>query len=231
MARFAARITSGRGACVAGLMVLVLCLPLQAKAQQVVELTTPEEAIPATFESWSLFLICNPQWLLPEAKDRLEALYHQFEAFGWAIGPAHAAVWFWSRPDLDDIRSAVDVVRSSAYCSLLDLPLGQSPYVVVTTDYPGEAMVGAYPDTFRKPDNFYVLALDGLEASEATTLLTELAERIVEERLEETNPASEDFWRTWQRSFEALRSTLVGFSNRIRVSFNTQFFTVEYDPE
>ena len=51
--------------------------------------------IPKEFDSWSLFLICNPNWLLSENQEKLADLYNGFRAFGRAIGTRHAAVWFF----------------------------------------------------------------------------------------------------------------------------------------
>jgi hypothetical protein len=193
-----------------------------------------------SYESWSLFLICNPQWLVSESEARLKTLYDQFQAFGGAIGPRHLAVWFSSpvkvggtSPEVAKIyeAEAVDVERSSAFCSFYDLPLSKSPYVVVTTDYPGEGIVSSYPDTFRKPENSYVLSLNGMSASEAIELLTLWADKIVAEKLFDTDPHSEDFWRTWERTFRDIRSGVLGFSKRVRISFHTKFFKVEIEPQ
>lgn len=222
----------------ATVLCIVVCGLLFARslrAQAVSELVTSDQPIPEDCKSWSLFLICNPAWVVPEGASNLESLYSQFQAFGGVLGPEHVAVWFWSREwswdEQEELHTAVDVVRSSAFCSLLDLPLGDSPYVVVTTEYPGEARVSTYPETFHKPENFYVLALNGVPASEATELLTRLANQIVAERLTEVDLGSEGYWRRWQQIFESLQSGLVDFSKTIRVTLNTQFFTVEMSPE
>lgn len=216
-------------------LVLVLSSPAQTRGQAISELVTSDQPIPQEYKSWSLFLVCNPQWVVPEGESALETLYSRFQAFGRALGPEHVAVWFWSRPwswsDQEELHTAVDVVRSSAFCSQLDLPLSESPYVVVTTEYPGEGKVSTYPESFKIPENYYVMTLDGVEMTEATDLLTRLAERIVDERLDTLDPTSEGYWRRWQQIFERLQSGLLDFSKRIRVSIHTQFFTMELSPE
>lgn len=220
-----------------GLSILLcgLLFAHSARAQAISELVTSDQPIPEEYKSWSLFLVCNPSWVVPEGESNLESLYNQFQAFGRALGPEHVAVWFWSREwswdDQEELHTAVDVVRSSAFCSFLDLPLADSPYVVVTTEYPGEGRVSSYPESFQKPKNFYVLALNGVQASEATEVLTRLADQILAERLTEINSGSEEYWRRWQQIFETLQSGLVDFSKRIRVTLDTQFFTVELSPE
>ena len=181
------------------------------------------------YKTWSLFLISNPEWLLPEGSDKIAKLYEGFNAFGRAIGPDHLAVWFWSREPSgeDDFVGAVDVTRSSAFCTKLKLPPGKSPYVLITTEYPGEGLLSKYPESFLKPENYYLLELGDASASEITELLTELTNQIFTDRLSELEPKSEGFWRGLQRCFEASRDSIVGFSKKIKLTINTVFFTVE----
>lgn len=51
-------------------------------------------------KTYSLFLICNPQWF-PSRWDNKDTqiykLYEQFDSFGFAIGDENAAVWFWKK--------------------------------------------------------------------------------------------------------------------------------------
>lgn len=209
---------------------LLLSLPQPGAGQVAEVLYTSDAPIPADYESWSLFLVCNPQWALPQSQEQLWDLYAQFLAFGGVIGPSHAAVWFWTREDLSDPHTALDAVRSSAFCSRLELSPTQGPYVVVTTEYPGEGRVSAYPDTFNRPENFYVFELNGLEASEITEVLSRLADQVVAQKIRETEPGSEDFWGKWQKAFEAVQGHLSDLSRRVRVSIQTSFFSVEIEP-
>jgi hypothetical protein len=211
---------------------LVSAWVVDLRAQAVADLLTPDEPVPrAQFQSWSLFLVCNPLWLLPESNQRLDSLYARFQAFGGAIGPRHVAVWFWSRrPDPRDLRSAVDVTRSGAFCAQLGLPPSGSPYVVVTTDYPGEAFVSSYPQSFDTLPNRYVLSLGDVDAAESAQLLTALADQVTSEELFKADPASEGFWRKWQRAFEVVRSEMIDIAGHVRISFTTTFFKVEMDP-
>lgn len=216
-------------------LAVAACLLLslrQPGAGQVTEVLYTSDApiTAADYESWSLFLVCNPQWALPQSQEQLWDLYKQFLAFGGVIGPSHAAVWFSTREDLSDPHTALDAVRSSAFCSRLELSPTQGPYVVVTTEYPGEGRVSAYPDTFNRPENFYVFELNGLEASEITEVLSRLADQVVAQKIRETEPGSEDFWSKWQQAFAAVQGHLSGLSRRVRVSIQTSFFSVEIEP-
>src|SRR5262245_28406266 len=120
--------------------------------------------IPPGFDSWSLFLICNNQWLLDSKAKDLEDLSRQFTAFGKAIGDCHAATWFV------DEESKLDVGRNVAYCQKYDLAPSESPYVVVTTKYPD--LLGPIGDRL-------VLKLNGLSADQITTMLGKLSDQIV----------------------------------------------------
>lgn len=202
-----------------------------------------DQPIPKKYKSWSLFLVCNPRWVMPDSSDvspeggsDLRSLYLQFQAFGRTLGPKHVAVWFWSENVQSEgvpreIYTTVDVKRSAAFCAHLDLPPSEGPYVVVTTEYPGAAQLSEYPDTFGELENRYVLALNGMGAREAMEVLKDLANQIREDQLSETELGSEGYWRRWRQIFETLQSSLVGLSERTRVAFNTQFFTVELSPE
>jgi hypothetical protein len=87
-------------------------------SQERVEVVSRED-IPRNFKSYSLFLVCNPEWLAPEKSEDLYALYQAFDRFGRTIGRDNAAVWFWkARRAADDPKLAenVDVERSVQFC-------------------------------------------------------------------------------------------------------------------
>lgn len=215
----------------AGVLLVACFLWVQstAVAQDTVQLQTSDSPIPADYKSWSLFLICNPAWALPQSEERLWELFSQFRAFGGAIGPTHAAVWFWSRDDISEPHTAIDAVRSSAFCSRLGLSPAKGPYVVVSSDYPGEGKVSDYPESFAELEDFSVIDLDGRDAAEITQLLSKLVELVVAEEISSVDPGSKDFWSKWRAAFEAAQTTLPALARRIRVSIHTSFFDVEIE--
>jgi len=200
-------------------------------AQDAIDLPLATAPIPEDpYESWSLFLICNPAWVLPSRGADILDLYAQFRYFGESIGPRHVAVWFWNTPDIERPHEDIDFVRSAAWCELLELSVSDAPYVIITTDFPGPSLTAEYPDGFRKPDNYAVLTLSGLGAQETLELLDEFIERIEEERIFELDVDSEeDFWQAWQRMFESARASVLGAAGRVTVSINTQIVNVEID--
>src|SRR5207247_10163695 len=91
------------------------------------------------YKTWTLFLICTPDWVAPEKSGDLANLYRRFRGFGDAIGRDNLAVWFWKRQaGLRDANLAdnVDVARSSDYCSELKLQPSSGPFLVITSAYP-----------------------------------------------------------------------------------------------
>lgn len=82
-----------------------------------------KEPIPReAYKTWSIFLVTNQQWLIPENARELQQLYERSQAFGRVIGRDHLAVWFWKEdaplqsPALAenvDVERASRIVRSS----------------------------------------------------------------------------------------------------------------------
>jgi hypothetical protein len=212
---------------------------LAALAKKVAELNNSDKPIPLKLEdgrpvkTWTLFLINNPSWLGPEAEKDLEDLYERFLAFGSVIGPDNEAVWFWRRqtPSLFEVRKAVDVPRSSAFCEALNLPPSRGPYVLVTTQYPGKALLSSYPNTFpHELKNFYVIELNGADSGKIASMLADLADKVASAKLDELDPESERFWRAWQSTFEQARSILLGASKKVTIKIKTGFFEAELKP-
>lgn len=205
-------------------------MPNDAVAQMPVPLGLSTDPIPEEFDSWSLFLICNPAWLLPQSEEDISALYDQFLAFGNAIGPRHAAIWFWNNPDISQPHSAVDYLRNAAWCDALDLTLNESPHVVIMTDYPGPGLPDQHPESFNAPEARVEISLNNANAMETTELLTEWAQRILDDRVfdEETN--TETFLSGWQALFLALRDTVLGVSSRLTVEVDGGIVRVAFSP-
>jgi hypothetical protein len=196
--------------------------PFAVYAFTAAELVTRDTPIPKGYKSWSLFLICNPEWLLPQNKDRVTDLYYRFRAFGETIGPEHAAVWFWIRKPnwiTDTAVDNVDVERSVIYCQRLKLAPSASPYVFLTTKYPESASDRA---------DYFTLALNGKSPDEIQEILSALTDELVLQGGPVQRPDTEGFWRNLQAGFEAVQRSLGTLLVKVTVSFNTQWFKVEY---
>src|SRR3954466_8105061 len=89
------------------------------RAQALAELMPTGKIPPNKYKTYSLFLVCNPQWLAADKSEGLFALYQNFQNFGRTIGDENLAVWFIngyaSKAD-SGIAAKSDVGRSVHFC-------------------------------------------------------------------------------------------------------------------
>mgnify|MGYP003575673300 CR=1 FL=1 len=122
------------------------------------EIVTPELPISKEFQTFSLFLIPDPEWERAN-KTELEELKQTFESFGHAIGHKHLAVWFLRGGDSD----ALDIERMRTYCRQFNLSHEEGPYVVTTT---------RHPDNLGAGDHVLKIQLKDISASRAQNVLS-----------------------------------------------------------
>ena len=189
-------------------------LPGIALPQDARSLTLHSEPIPKNYQSWSLFLICNPQWLLAESEARLNILYEHFNAFGDAIGDRHLAVWFTRRPPTATraLAKDLDAKRNAALCAKLKLLPSKSPYVVVTT---------SYPDVAADELKYEVLIeLNSLPPEDIGNLLTKLTDQILVQGLRQADFDSVQYWSAWRRSVEFIGDGLASLVKKVKITIN-----------
>ena len=189
-------------------------LPGIASPQDARSLTLDSEPIPKNYQSWSLFLICNPQWLLAESEERLNSLYEQFNAFGDAIGDKHLAVWFTRRPPIAarPVAKDLDTKRNAALCAKLRLLPSKSPYVVVTT---------SYPDVAADEVKYQVLIeLNNLPPEDIGNLLTKLADQLLVQGLRQADFDSVQYWSAWRRSVKFIGDGLASLVKKVKITLN-----------
>jgi hypothetical protein len=177
----------------------------------------PTEQIPRDYESWSLFLICNPAWIVQNRDEGIVALFEQYRAFGDAIGPRNLAIWFWKEPAPEPSAELTDVSRSSEYCERFKLLPSNSPYVLVTTQYPDAQEVGDY----------FFVRLNGLDSADSADLLAKLTDQLLVTGLDQ---AGLDASTRWQRSLAAVIavvSSVGSYFDQVSFTFNTGFFKAE----
>jgi hypothetical protein len=164
-------------------------------------------------KSWSLLLICNPNWLSEnQGTDGMYSLFRQFEYFGRSIGHDNLAIWFMKKPfDYNNSKGIeTDIDRSGAYCARYKLRASDSPLVLVTTRHPDDPNVGDY----------FVVKLNGLNSSDSGRVLTDLADQMLVSGL---NQPGLDSSHKWHRIFGALSSAMgaVGcYLNKVSISIN-----------
>ena len=203
--------------------------------QATAELVDPTAQIPrGSFKTWSLFLICNPDWVGPERSADLANLYRRFKPFGDAIGRDNLAVWFWKRrTPVDDPRLAenVDVARSAEFCAALGRAPSQGPYLVVTT---------AYPDIAAFPKERAIFEVGGLQPAELAKLLTTLTDQLLLQGKVDAamakalgpNPgagaaAVPPPTSLWIRLLEGARQSLIGIGCTVKLQIDTGLLSAE----
>jgi hypothetical protein len=167
--------TIGRVALIAG--ALASGGASDADAQDRQEIVGPTAKISRdSYKSWSLFLMCNPDWASADRSRDVEHVYGRFKAFGDAIGRENLAVWFWKeRMGTSDPKLAenIDVAKSVEYCGVLGQKPSEGPYLVVTT---------AYPDLAAFPRDRAIFQLGAQEPAAVAKLLNALADQLLLEK-------------------------------------------------
>jgi hypothetical protein len=149
--------------------------------------------IPKGYSTYSLFLICSPEWLGSDRKGDLRDLYGSFYIFGRSIGDNNLAVWFWkghpkaltgqsrtksshrtSEVALDFQNQDVDVERSIRFCKSWNLLPSAGPYLVVTSKYPAEP-----PSSAGLSKETAVFKLGGMDKKQISSLLGGLIDQLL----------------------------------------------------
>jgi len=205
----------------------------RSSGQATAELVSPTARIPRdTYKTWSLFLVCNPEWVTPEKSADLANLYRRFKSFGDAIGRDNLAVWFWKRQaPVNDPRLAenVDVARSAEFCGALRRAPSQGPYLVVTA---------AYPNVAAFPTERAVFELGGLQPADLAKLLNTLTDQLLlQGRVDaamaaapgSTSPGSTQspMSSLWIRLLEGTRQSIIGFGCKVKLQIDTGLLTAE----
>lgn len=207
------------------LISIVFCVihAVSASAQARIEIVGPLQTIPRdSYRTWSLFLVCTPDWVTTDRSADLANLYRRFQLFGDAIGNDNLAVWFWRRQTtLDDAKLTenVDVARSAEYCRELKLAPSQGPYLVITS---------AYPDLTSFPRERAVYELGALEPAVLAKLLNSLTDQLLLERkVSAPQPAGTVSTGFWISLLEGARQSMIGFGCRLKIQINTGLLSAE----
>jgi hypothetical protein len=185
-----------------------------------------DQAIPGQpFTSWSLFLICDPGWLVPDEAPKVRDLQARYEAFGQTTGPGHAAVWFEKvgpRQIRDDgkvlswwrVPGSIDVERNVTYCRKFDLVPSEGPHIVVTT---------IHPDRWASGDSKIVLSFGSRSAQTIRDQLSKLNDQIAGKRLSQKQLDSAAWWDGWREVLE----TACKWLSKLKWSVDAKLVKVE----
>jgi len=200
--------------CLSAGVLLMLAFTAGIAMGQEKKVVLENEPIPKGYQSWSLFVICNQQWLLAENEARLSNLYAQFNSFGDAIGAEHLAVWFSRRPPVAGrpIAPDIDSKQNAAFCTKMKLLPSKSPYIVVTTTYPD-----VKAETLKHE---VLIELNNLPPADIGNLLTKLADQLLVQGLRQVDFDSEQYWSAWRRSVEGIGDFLGSMIKTVKISIN-----------
>jgi hypothetical protein len=205
-----------------GALFLVLAASLCAHSLDVKKVQTATDSsnnvrtsIPKGAKTYSLFLICNPDWLGRDKQKDLGDLHDKFEAFGDSIGKENDAVWFWkripahprtARPKASDIDSD----RNENFCAAWNLKPSDGPYVVITSVYPDEQHLSTTLNSAHA-----IISLGDSPQNKISEILKHLTEQLVlkpgqlgQTESSDSKPAEavppEAFWRRLLASAQAV---------------------------
>lgn len=171
------------------------------------------------YKTWSLFLVCNPEWLAPEKSSDLYELYQKFLRFGRAIGNDHVAVWFWKtsrRVEDPNLAANVDVEWAVRLCQALQLRPSLGPHVLVTNSYPNESL---------PPKDYAVFELGKMSPTEISQLLGKLTDELILTGRVGNEAASEGEGALWIRLLEVAQRAIGSFGCAWTLKLQTGFLT------
>ena len=206
----------------------ITALGVQRSGGQAVAEVRSTGPIPEShYKTWSLFLVCNQDWLAPEKSMDLYHLYQQFRLFGSAIGEDHVAVWFWKsdkRANDPKLADNVDLDRSMRFCKAFGLKPSSGPYVFVTTRYPDEA--NTRPNDSISPNDYAYFELAKMNPKDVSDLLLKLTDQLViEGRIQ--GPSSGAEGGLWVRLLESAQRAMGSFGCAWTFKVQTGFLTAE----
>ena len=209
------------GAMIFASVSLFLSSPALAQAASEV---THGQSISPNYKSWSLFLVCNPEWLVTEeaAQENMRALHEAFSSFGKIIGSANLAVWF-TKPAISSSQAnyeTYDADEAGDYCASYGLSANESPYIVVTT---------AYPTKTGARGNYSAISLNRLDNANRLRLLGTISDRIRMSDFRAEQFDSDRYWRRWAQVLDESARAMGRLVEAIKFTVDARAVKVEFD--
>ena len=209
-------------ACLAG--TTVPFVSSAARAQAAAQIVVSDgQTISRSYKSWSLFLVCNAEWLASSeaAQNNMRDLYQAFGVFGKIIGNDNLAIWFRksaaANPSAADAYDAEEAVN---YCIHYGLSANDSPHIVVTTTYPAK-------DGSR--GNYYAISLNGLDNQNRLKLLNTIRDRIVMSDFRAVQFDSDRYWRSWTQILQDSAQILGQVIPALKFTVDARAVKLEFD--
>jgi hypothetical protein len=213
-----------------------------------------EEPIPKGYDTYSLFLICDPAWLLKNQhnKERIANLHKQFLAFGDSLGDKHLAVWLWKAskktapilgldPEADKvIASLLDLDPEAnpdpeAYPDLYDYDAGRasaycSKYKLHPSKSPYVLITTFHPDLTNDGTlgDYYYLGIGEIDPEVSIKILSNLTDKILVSGLKQEEIDSERYWISWLSLIQESLSNLRNIAANASLTIDTKFFKIDF---
>ena len=168
------------------------------------------------YETWSLFLVCNPRWILESGDKGILDLFKAYRAFGRAIGEHNLAVWFSHSPGPIPTVENTDIERMSKYCVNFGLLPSQTPQVVTVTHYPDDENAGGK----------VVANLNG-DAADSARTLTDLTDELSKTGLNQSSLDENHWGSRVAASVSTAMSHAACYLNKVSFSIKTGVFNAE----
>jgi hypothetical protein len=182
------------------------------------------QSISHNYKSWSLFLVCNPEWLVSSdaAQGNMRDLYRAFGVFGRIIGSDHLAVWFRKAGTTQNPSApeAYDATEAADYCAVYHLTANDSPYLVVTT---------AYPTKNGSSGNYLAVSLKGLDNTNRLKLLGTYSDRIRMSDFRASQFDSDRYWLGWTQVLEEGAAGLGQLVKAMKFTVDAKAVKIEFD--
>lgn len=195
-----------------------------AKAEAAAQIVVSDgQSISRSYRSWSLFLVCNTEWLASDdaARNNMRDLYQAFGAFGKIIGDDNLAVWFRkSAAAAPSAAEAYDAAEAANYCIHYGLSANDSPHIVVTTTYPTK-------DGSR--GNYYAISLNGLDNQNRLKLLNTIRDRIVMSDFRAVEFDSDRYWSGWAQILQDTAHILGRVIPALKFTVDARALKLEFD--
>ena len=174
------------------------------------------------YKSWSLFLVCNPEWVNNIRSNEIPYLRKNFMSFATAIGQHNLAVWFRSNEtNVGEIN--IDFDACATLCEAYHLDPAKSPHILVTTKHPKEIL--AQDGTV----SYTAISLANLNTNQTLKLLKGITYDVQKQRISQRDVDSEIYWRSWLSTMDDLTSTIGNIINQVTIK--SPYFEVSFQGE
>jgi hypothetical protein len=182
------------------------------------------ESNKSKYKTFSLFLICNPEWILPSKEAQLRNFFDQFKAYGRALGKEHIAVWYWQPSAPYKSNSVVDHIDYDVHaqmCSRLGLLPSEGPHIIVTDEVPTPLM----------PRGKILIrqSFSNRRPEEIARIIAKLTDVLRSNHIKQVEPWSARFLEIWRLCFVNIREAIGDLRDSVTLTIDSGPVEVEIE--